>query len=877
MKLSRIVSLFRNLVSRERVAKLLDEELLSSLDILTRDKIEEGMDSVEARRQAAIELGGVEQIKEQVWTAKMGSSIQAFGSDIRYGLRRLAKEPTFTAGVVVTVALGIGATTAVVTVVDAILLRPLAYREPDRLVRVWENDRINGTTREWASIPDYFDFKAESRSFEQMGGYNSADLTLTPSDGLPAKIVAYSITHTLFPMFGVQPIAGRGFLQEEDVPGGPQVMMISENLWRRRFGSDPGMVGSTLKVDGSDVVVVGIMPRTLRFPVPRVDAWIPVQGSRSTSNPGRHDFRVYGRLRVGVSLEVVQEELAAIAAGLEELYPANNIGRGVDVVWMQEDMTGGVRPALLVFLAAVAVVLLIACANVASLLLAQSAARNKEIAIRRALGARTIQLVRQLLAESVILSLLGGALGTALAYGALRALVTLDVGNLPRAAEIALDVRVLLFTLLLSVGTGLLFGLAPAWSAARRDANDTLKEGGRPTERGGRLRDILVVAEIALAVLLVISAGLLIRSFSALLGVDPGFDSANLTKFEFLLPPIRYPLSFANSQNSDPVPAFQAELTDRVRRLPGVDAVALAYSHPMDSGFTSSFFVGAVAPPPGQGEEARIRAVSVDYFLTLEIPVIRGRSFDNRDRPEALRVMVINEAFQRRYIPDEDPIGKSVNVFGRPHEVVGIVADVKFLGLDTAVAPALYPHIDQFSLGYFSLLVRSGVGSEQLIPAVQNQVREMDPQLALSEIETMDQVFRNSVSRPRFNTWLLGSFAALALGLAAVGVYGIVAYSVARRTHEIGVRMALGAGRATVVGMVLKQGLWLGAIRTAVGLVGAFALTRLMSGLLFGIDVTDSATFLVVSVILVGVALIASYVPAHRATRVDPMNALRYE
>ena len=564
MKLSRIVSLFRNLVSREWVAKLLDEELLSSLDILTRDKIEEGMDPVEARRQAATELGGVEQIKEQVWTAKMGSSIQAFGSDIRYGLRRLAKEPTFTAGVVVTVALGIGATTAVVVVVDAILLRPLAYREPDRLVRVWENDRINGTTREWASIPDYFDFKAESRSFEQMGSYNSADLTLTPSDGLPAKIVAYSITHTLFPMFGVQPIAGRGFLEEEDVPGSPQVMLISETLWRRRFGSDPAMVGSTLKVDGSDVVV-GIMPRTLRFPVPQVDAWIPVQGSRSTANPGRHDFRIYGRLRVGVSLEEVQEELAAIAAGFEELYPASNIGRGLDVVWMQEDMTGGVRPARLVFLAAVAVVLLIAFANVASLLLAQSAARNKEIAIRRALGARTIQLVRQLMAESVILSLLGGVLGTALAYGALRALVTLDVGNLPRAAEIALDVRVLLFTLLLSVGTGLLFGLAPAWSAARRDANDTLKEGGRPTERAGRLRDILVVGEIALAVLLVISAGLLIRSFSALLGLDPRFDSANLTKFEFLLPPIRYPLSFANSQKSDPVPAFQTELTDRVR------------------------------------------------------------------------------------------------------------------------------------------------------------------------------------------------------------------------------------------------------------------------------------------------------------------------
>ena len=802
--------------------------------------------------------------------------------NLRYAMRLMAREPLFTAGVVITLALGIGANTAVFTVVNSILLRPLPYDEPERLVRVWENDRIRGTTREWASIPDYFDFKERSRSFEDMGGYTAAGITFTGPEDLPERIVSYSVTHNLFPLLGVAPIAGRVFLEEEDVPSGPRVVILSEHVWNRRFGGDMNLIGNTVEIDGAQSTVVGVMPEDFDFPLPTVDAWIPVQTSPTTSIRGQHGFRIYGRLRPGVSLEAAQAEMTAIAGQLEEEYPNDNLGRGVDVVSMQEDITGNVRPALLLFLAAVGFVLLIATANVANLLLARSAGRTREVAIRRALGARASQLVTQLLTESVILSLIGALVGTAFAYAALRLLVTFDVGNLPRLQELALDGRILIFTLLVSLATGLLFGLAPALNAARGRTSEALKERGRGSDGAGpgrgRIRHLLVVGEIALAVLLVIGAGLLIRSFWSLLEVDPGFNPDRLVKFQFQLPANRYPQDFGNFPNWETIIAFQNELTDRVRPLPGVDSMAQGYSHPLDSGFTTRFSVEGQPPvPPGEQEEVRVRAVSADYLRTVGIPLIRGRQFDGRDHPDAVRVAMINDAFRRRYIPDEDPIGKNIQIFGRPYQLVGIVGDVKFLGLGNAVAPALYPHIDQFPFGFSSLLIRTGMEPAQLIPSVQAQVREIDPQLAVYQIQTMDELLSGSIARPRFNMWLLATFAAVALALAGVGVYGVMAYSVARRTHEIGVRMALGAARRDVVGMVLKQGLGLTAVGTALGLAGAYGLTRLMSSLLFGVEATDPRTFMAVALVLALVALIASYVPAHRAMRVDPMVALRYE
>ncbi len=658
--------------------------------------------------------------------------------------------------------------------------------------------------------------------------------------------------------------------------------LLGEGVWVRRFGRDPNLIGNTVEVDGIDVVVVGVMPEQFGFPLPGVDAWVPTRADRETSNRGRHDFRVYGRLKPDVSLVTAQEEMSTIASRLEEQYPDDNLGRGVEVVSMLEDVTGDVRPALLIFLGAVGLVLLIATANVANLLLARSAGRTREVAIRRALGARTSQLVGQLLTESVLLSLIGGMAGTALAYASIQILVAFDVGNLPRVEQLTVDGRILLFTLLVALGTGLLFGLAPALAIARNRTSASLKEGGRGTEGSSpghaRMRDVLVVGEIALAVLLVIGAGLLIRSFSGLLQVDPGFNPDNIVKFQFQLPPGRYPQDFANFPNWDAVVQFQTELVDRVRPLPGVDQLALGYSHPLATGFTTRFSVeGQAAVAPGEQEEVRVRAVSADYFRTLAIPFLRGRGFDERDHADAPYVMMVNEAFRRRYVPDEDPIGKHVQIFGRPYQVIGIVGDVKFMGLGSAVAPAVYPHINQFPFGFFSLLIRTEMDAAQLIPAVRAQAREIDPQLAVYQIESMDELLSNTVAGPRFNMWLLATFASVALAMAGIGVYGVMAYSVSRRTHEIGVRMALGAARSDLAGMVLRSGLGLTAAGTALGLGAAYGLTRLMSSLLYGVEATDAATFLVVTLVQAVVALVASYVPAHRAMRVDPMVALRYE
>jgi putative ABC transport system permease protein len=808
--------------------------------------------------------------------------MKTISKDVRHAVRLMARQPLFTLGIVVTLALGIGANTAVFTVVDAILLRPLPYPEAGRLVRVWENDRIRETTREWASIPDYFDFKEQSRSFEALGGYTSAVMTFTGPEDTPERMVGYSITHNLFPLLGVGPIVGRGFLEEEDQPDGPAIILLSEGVWDRRFGRDPNLIGDTVEVDGIDVVVVGVMPGDFGFPLPGVDAWFPARAHRETSNMSQHGFRVYGRLKPNVSLEAAQEEMTTIASRLERQYPDINLGRGVEVVSMQEDVTGDVRPALLLFLGAVGLVLLIATANVANLLLSRSAGRTREVAIRRALGARSSQLVGQLLTESVLLSLIGGIAGTALAYGSIHTLVAFDVGNLPRVGQLAVYGRILIFTLLVSLGTGLVFGLAPALEIARHRTSEALKEGGRDAQGSSpghaRVRDVLVVGEITLAVLLVIGAGLLIRSFSGLLQVDPGFDSANIVKFQFQLPASRYPQDFANFPNWDSVIRFQTELLDRVRPLPGVDQLALGYSHPLATGFTTRFSVeGQPAIAPGEQEEVRVRAVSADYFNTLRIPFLRGRGFDDRDHSNAPAVMMVNEAFRRRYVPDEDPIGKHVQIFGRPYQVIGIVGDVKFMGLGSAVAPAVYPHINQFPFGFFSLLIRTLMDVAQLIPSVRAQAREVDPQLAVFQIETMDEILSNAVARPRFNMWLLATFAGVALAMAGIGVYGVMAYSVSRRTHEIGVRMALGASRSNVAGMVLKRGLGLTAAGTVLGLGAAYGLTRLMSSLLYGVETTDTLTFLVVTLILVVVALVASYMPAHRATRVDPMVALRYE
>ena len=807
--------------------------------------------------------------------------MESLAQNLRFALRLIRREPLFAAGVILTLALGIGANTAVFTVVNSVLLEPLPYSEPDRLTRVWENDRLNNTTREWASVPDYFDFVERNQVFDLMGGYSGATLTLTESDSLPESLTAFAMTHTMFPLLGIEPIAGRWFDQSEDTPGGPQVAVISSGLWQRRFGSDPGIIGRPVSFDGTPYTVVGVMPNDFQFPAPATDAWIPLYEGPTTASRGVHNLRTFGRLKPGIEVAAAQADMTTIASQLEKEYPGENVGRGVDVLLLKESMTGAARPALLVFMAAVAAVLLIACANVANLQLTRSVARRRELAIQRALGADTMKLIRQPLVDSVVLAVMGGLAGTAMAYGAVRALSVLNVGALPRAQEITIDTTVIMFALALSVATGLIFGTGPALAAARGSVEPALKKGGRDA-RSGRAGSFaasaLVVAEIGLALLLVAGAGLLIRSFWNLQQVHPGFNSDGLVKFDFTLPATRYPTSFNDFPNWPEVQRFQSQLLERARSLPGVDQATIAYSHPADPGFTTSFTLdGEQMGEGGQRLEVRIRIAADEYFQTVGIPLLQGRPILETDRADSPTVLVINEAFQRRFIPDDDPLGKRVQVFGREFEIVGVVGNVNFMGLEAAIPPAVYPPLPQMPFGFFRLITRTAGAPGNVVAGVRNVVRELDPALPVDGILTMNEVLGTTASVRRFNTGLLVGFAAVALILAAVGIYGTMAHAVTRRTHEIGLRMALGADRGKVLAMILREGGRLTVAGTVVGILGAFGLTRLMSSLLFGIEATDPATFAGVAIILALVALTATYIPARRATRVDPLVALRHE
>ncbi len=745
-----------------------------------------------------------------------------------------------------------------------------------------ESDRLNNTTREWASVPDYFDFVERNQVFDLMGGYTLATVTLTENDTLPESLTAFGMTHTMFPLLGIEPFIGRWFGESEDKPGGPLVAMISHGLWQRRFGADLDIIGTPVGFDGTPYTVVGVMPPEFDFPVPATDAWIPLYQGPTTSSRGTRNLRTFGRLKPGLGIEAAQADMTAIALQLEEEYPGQNVGRGVDVLLLKDSMTGAARPALLVFMAAVAAVLLIACANVANLQLTRSVSRQREMAIQRALGADTMRLVRQPIVNSIVLALIGGLLGSLLAYGTVRALVVFNVGTLPRMQEISVDGTVLIFALVLSVLTGLLFGTGPALRAAHGSIEPALKEGGRDSSQkgpsGGRATSALVVAEIGLALLLVVGAGLLIRSFWNLQQVDPGYNPDGLVKFDLTLPTNRFPMTFGDFPDWPEVQRFQGELLERVRALPGVDQATIAYSHPADPGFTTSFTLdGEQMGEGGQRLEVRTRIAADEYFETIGIPLLRGRRILVTDRVDTPTVLVVNDAFRRRYISDKDPLGKRVQMFGRDFEIVGVVGDVKFQGLEATVPPAVYPPLTQMPFGFFRLIVRTGGAPGAVIAGVRNEVRQMDSALPVDNIQTMNEVLGASASARRFNTGLLIAFACVALVLAALGVYGTMAYTVSRRTHEIGLRMALGADERNVLAMIVRQGFGLIAAGIGVGFVGALGLTRLMSSLLFGVEATDPATFVAVAGVLMLVALTATYLPARRATRVDPLVALRHE
>ncbi|HVG31968.1 MAG TPA: ABC transporter permease [Pyrinomonadaceae bacterium] len=795
--------------------------------------------------------------------------------DLRYGVRMLLKRPSFTFIAVLTLALGIGANTAIFSVINGVLLRPLPFSEADRLVRVYEKRLKLGRVRNSVSAPDFIDWRSQNRVFEDIAAYAPWSTNLTGGDE-PQRLSGTVTSASLFSVLGVQPQLGRTFLAEEDQPNGNRVVILSHALWQRRFGADPGIVGKPIVLNGANFTVVGVMPAGFEFPSKETELWSPL-GLDTANQEGRgsHFLDVVARLKPGVTLQLAQSNMDAIAGELEKQYQVNT-GHGVNIFPLYEEIVGNVRPALLVLLGAVGLVLLIACANVANLLLVRTVSRQKEIAIRATLGASRGRIIQQLLTESVLLGLLGGALGLLLAIWGTDLLINISPSNMPRISEITIDYRVLGFTFAISLLTGVIFGLLPALQALRVNVNDSLKSEGRGvvgSSSRSRARSVLIVTEIALALVLLVGAGLLIKSFKRLGEVDPGFKPDNVLTMQLSLPRSKY--SKPEQQS-----AFLQQVLERIEAVPGVGSVSVVAGPPF-SGLTASRYFQIEGRPPrpaGEGLNAGYNAASPNYFQTLGIPLRRGRDFTKQDVMGTPEVVIINEAMARRFWPDEDAVGGRLRIGEDAwRTVVGVVGDVRHTGLDEEPKPEMfYPYL-QSPLSFMTLMVRSTTDEKALRASIQREIRAVDPDLPVYGIKSMEQMISESVSPRRLNMILLTTFAVVALVMAALGIYGVMAYSVSQRTHEIGIRMALGAQRGDVLKMIVGQGMILTLMGIGIGLAASFGLTRLMRSLLYGVTATDPLTYIAVALVLGTVALMASLIPARRATRVDPMEALRYE
>ena len=802
--------------------------------------------------------------------------------DLHYGLRMLAKNPGFTAVAVIALALGIGANSAIFSVVNTVLLRPLPYKNPEHLVMVWEENSKQGYPQDTPAAANYVDWRDQNHVFEAMAAITEISFNLT-GVGDPERIDGQRVSASLFPLLGVEPQLGRAFRPEEDKPSANQVVVMSYGLWQRRFGADPGIIGKPISLNGKSFTVVGVMPSTFQFPTRNDQLWVPIAfDAKEAGNRGAHYLEVIARIKPRTTLEQAQAEMTTIAARLEQQYPATNTSIGAVVTPLHEHVVGKIKPALLVLLGAVAFVLLIACANVANLLLARAAVRQKEIALRLALGASRARLIRQFLTESVLLASLGGCVGLLLSLAGLNVLKGFIPPNISQAQAIRIDAKVLIFTLLVSLVTGLIFGIAPALQASHFNLNDTLKESGRDSgagSRGNRIRGLLVISEVAVSFILLIGAGLLINSFAHLRNVDPGFRADNVLTMRIVLPEVRYPDRTRRAP-------FYDELIRRVETLPGVTSAAVVTDVPLTSSGNSVgvSIEGRADPAPDRVPILITRMISSDYFKTMAIPLLKGRELNETDKAESRPVAVISETTARLFWPGEDPLGKQLKV-GTPSTndnkwltVVGMVKDVRQYELGIEPKPQMYlPHAQNEFFEPRALVVRANVDPLSLAATVRRTVWEIDKNQPVSDISSMEQVVSESVARQRFSMLLLGVFAGLALVLAAVGIYGVMSYAVAQRTHEIGIRMALGAQRRDVLKLTVGQGLRLVSVGVLIGLAAAFILTRVMASLLFGVSPTDSTTFITISLVLISVAALASYIPALRATKVDPMFALRYQ
>jgi putative ABC transport system permease protein len=802
--------------------------------------------------------------------------------DMRYGLRMLAKNPGFTLIAIITLALGIGANTAIFSVVNAVVLKPLPYAKPDRLFLMWGANSKDGNQQQLASLADYLDFKKQASSFSELSAVCVPFSFVLSGGGEPEQIQGQYTSANLFSALGVGAALGRTYLEEEDTASGAPVVVLSHGLWQRYFGADPEIVGKSLTLSGSKMTIIGVMPAGFQF-LDAAQLYLPLgQNPVAARGRGVRLLSVVGLLGPESTPEQARAEVKAIAGRLAQQYPDTNTDIGARLVPLQEQVTSKVRPALLILLGAVGFVLLIACANVANLMLARAAARRREVAIRAALGAGRARLVRQMLTESIVLSVVGGAAGVLLAAWGIDLLMALAPSQIPRYNPIGIDSTVLGFTLGVAVITGILFGLAPALQASKLDLQSALKEGGRGAIGDGgqrRVRSLLVVAEMAVALVLLVGAGLLIRSFVELLRVDPGYNTSNVLTTMILLPQSSY------GQPAQRL-AFAGRLEERLKALPEVTSVGVVTRLPLFSALNNSTSFMAIEGrplPPGQHPEVDFRRASTGYFQTLGIPLHAGRLVTEQDITSNTPAVVINEAMARRFWPDEDPVGKRISATGSNPEqgpwqtIVGVVGNVRHLGLDIEPRPEVYFHMNTSPFFSPIFAIRTTGDPKNLVAAVRAEVRAIDPNLAAAGINTMEQLVAGSLVLRRFSLVLFGVFAAIALLLAAVGIYGVMSYAVTERTHEIGVRLALGAQPRAVLRLVVREGATLALIGVGLGLAGAFALTRVMEGLLYGVSATDPITFTAIPIILIGVALGACAVPARRATKVDPMVALRYE
>ncbi len=870
---------WRRFFRREHWDQERSSEIQVHLEIETDDNVARGMTAEAARTAAYRKFGNPSRIREEIYRMNTIGFLETLGQDIRYTLRTLRKSPGFAIVTVLTLALGIGANTAIFSAINAVLLRPLPYKEPSRLVTIWADHHLRGgPVDEWTNPADFFDWRAQSHTFEDMAALGGWAPTLIGT-GEPELLRGVKVSYSMFSVLGVAPALGRNFTAEDDRPDSAHVAVLSDDLWRRQFGGDHNVLGKTINLDGVGYNVIGVMPAGFAFPIiPNREIWTTLQvPSRGRGNAV---MRVIGRLRGGTPLTQSQTEMSAIAGRLAQSYPDTNKSIGIALIPLQEQIGGKTKGPLWVLLGAVGLVLLIACANVANLLLARAASRQKEISVRVGLGARRSRLVRQLLTESCLLALLGGAIGLLLAFWGTAFLSRALPATISSVEPAKIDLAVLLFTLSLSILTGLGFGLAPALQATRANVTESLKENARSTSggtSGRRLRNVLVIADVMIALALSVSAGLLMKSFLRLTSVDLGFRQDHLLEMTVRLPRQSY-------SDQTKISSFYKQLTERLAGLPGVAGVSAASDPPLNGvgGSDTDFFIeGKPLPQPDKRPVAWYSSVMPNFHQTMGIALLRGRTFNDHDTADSRPVVLINQTMARRYWGDEDPVGKRISN-GDPanpkwKEIVGIVGNVKYFTLEAEQPPMMYMPLDQAPNPGMTIAVRTTGPPLEMATSVRSAVWSLDKNLAIPAFTTMEQFVESASDQPRLLSSLISSFAIMALLLAAIGLYGVMAYTVTERTHEMGIRMALGATRGSLLEMILKQGLKLSALGIVAGLLVSLAVTRVLGAFLFHVGSTDPTTFAGVAMLLAAVAFTASYIPARGAMRVDPMVALRYE